>query len=143
MTAHAGRDRLGYLGGMLTAAAVVLVALALLHSILAELLIFRHAGSVTGLPALGFPPTLGRPDSPMGIIRACWHALTVFGLAFALILGRFGALSVLSEEDRFAVQTIAGALVASAALICVSTRGKHIGWIAFLAAAALAWLGAR
>lgn len=128
---------------MLIAAAVVLLVLASLHSVLAEWMIFRRMHAVTGLPELGFPPTLGRPDSPVGIIRACWHALSIFGLALASILARFGSLPALDDEGLFVVRTIGGALAGSAALIAVWTRGKHIGWIGFLAAASLCWLGAR
>jgi hypothetical protein len=127
---------------MLLAAAALLVVLALAHSLLAEWMIFRHAHHLSGLPLLGFPPTMGAPQPASHIVRACWHLLGVFGVAFAVLLARYGMRTSLGDDERFAVRTIGAALAAGGALIFLGTRAKHVGWVGFSAAAALCWLGA-
>jgi len=126
---------------MLLASAVLLAVVGLVHSVLAELTMFRQLPRATGLAPLGFPPIAGAAQSPVLTVRACWHLLTVFGWTFALILGRFAAQPTLTTGDRFIVQSIAAALAAAAVVMFVGTRGKHLGWAAFAAAAALAYLG--
>jgi hypothetical protein len=126
---------------MLTAAAVVLVLLGLLHSVLGEILVFRRLSGAQGVPSLGFPPLVGGRDSAVPTMRACWHLLTVFGWTSAWLIARLGALPELGPGDRTIVQALALSLGACAVVMLVGTRARHLGWIGFLAAAALAWLG--
>jgi hypothetical protein len=128
---------------MLIAASLVVLLLGLLHSALGEWLIFRHLRHVGGFRSLAFPPIVGAPEPPRATLRATWHNLSILGVAFAVVLGRFGMLSTLTSSDQFVVRALALALFTSAVLRFASTRGKHIGWLGFLAAAMLSWFGAR
>lgn len=125
---------------MLLAAAVVVFILGLLHSGLAEPIIFRHLPKVPGLPSLGFPPIVAGPDPAHRSLRATWHNLTILGWMIAVVLARFGTLPALTSGERFVVQAISVSLAASSVLWFVGTRGKHLGWVGFLAAAILCWL---
>jgi hypothetical protein len=127
---------------MLLAASIVLFLLGALHSGLGELMIFESLPRASGLPGLGFPPLIGAPESAVRTMRACWHLLTVFGWGFALLLGRYAMQSELGAGDAFVVRAMAGALLACALVMLVGTRGKHLGFAAFFAAAVLCWLGA-
>ena len=125
---------------MLVAASIVLVVLGALHSILGEKLIFRRLERIEGLPLAGFPPIIGAKVPPDFALRATWHNLTIFGWTFALILGRWDLVT--AGGGHFLAQTVAIALLISAVLWAVASCGKHIGWLGFLLAAVLTWLGA-
>ncbi len=81
-------------------------------------------------------------EPPHRTLRATWRTPTILTLAIALILGRFALLPALAGGERFVVQMLAGGLGACALWWCASSRGKHVGWGGFLAAAVLAWFGA-
>ena len=57
-------------------------------------------------------------------------------------LGRWDLVTPAAGGDHFLAQTFAVALLISAVLWAVASHGKHIGWIGFLLAAVLTWLGA-
>lgn len=124
---------------MLIAAAAVVFVLGLLHSVLGEMMIFRHLAGMSGLPRLGFPPML-RADAANRTLRACWHLLTILGWTCAAILARLAALPALGSGERFIVHAMAISFGACAVCMGAGTRGRHVGWIAFLAAAILCGL---
>ncbi len=125
--------RTRYDGHMLTAAGGVLFVLGLVHSVLGEIRLFRGFPR-EAFPTVGFPPIVGAPDSLVPTLHVCWHLLTVLGWMLASILA-FGAI------DQRTVQIIAAALSLCAVLVAIWTRGKHIGWLGFSAAAVLCWAG--
>jgi len=127
---------------MLVAASIVLVVLGALHSILGEKLIFRRLDRIEGLPLAGFPPIIGAKVPPDFALRATWHNLTIFGWTFAVILGCWDLVTPAAGGGHFLAQTFAIALLISAVLWAAASRGKHIGWLGFLLAAVLTWLGA-
>ena len=128
---------------MLIAASLILFLLGALHSGLGEWFIFRHIQGVSGFRPLGFPPIVGGSTPPQATLRSTWHNVTILGLAFAAILGRFAQLSTLTESEEFILRVISLSLLASSVLWFVATRGKHVGWLGFLLAAGLTWFGAR
>ena len=112
---------------MMTAGVLALVVGAV-HSVLGEILIFRH------LRVRGLVPTLAAPplrERHVRILWATWHFATALGWAFGLALFR-----AVSPNSAAALAFLGGSL-----LVLVGTRGRHPGWIGCLAVAALAWLG--
>jgi hypothetical protein len=124
--------------GLLLAAAILLLVTGLVHSVLGELLILRHLAQLREVP-----PLLGSVELTKRTLRFTWHLPTLLASGIALILARYAYSAPLGEGERFAVQVISGALLACAVVTFAVSRGKHPGWVAFLAAAALCWMGAR
>lgn len=123
-----------------TAAAILAIVVALVHSILGEVMIFRRLrkpGRV--IPTDGGDRLLG---SNVRILWASWHVLTVFGLGMAAMLLRL-ASSARSAEYDFVAQVIAVSMLGGSLLVLVGTRGRHPGWIGLLGVAVLVWLGLR
>ena len=123
----------------LIGAAALSVSIALVHSVLGERIIFRHlrrAGRVV--------PTEGGAllrEYQVRILWSVWHGLSAMGLGLA------GVLLWLSQPAADALSAgrveacIALAMGATGLLVLVSNRGRHLGWLALLAVAALVLLG--
>ena len=120
---------------LLAVAGGLAIVTGIAHSVLGELLIFRHLRSGTLVPTHGAPPLQGRN---VRILWATWHLATVFGWAFAAIL-----LRVAFQPDVPLLPLVAGATVAAniggSLLVLVGTRGRHPGWVALAVVAALTW----
>ncbi len=114
----------------LFAAAGLLVLTAAAHSVMGERLIFSHWRKAAGPPA-----------AVAGILQATWHALSVLGVAVAVVLWRLSTVGEPSPEHTFITATIAVAVAVCAVLVLVYTRGKHPGWLALCVAAILVGLG--
>ena len=110
---------------------------ALVHSVLGEHLIFRHLRNGRVVPALGAPPLQPRN---VRILWATWHLASVFGLAFSGLLLGLGRGA--TAPDPLVTGAIVFAYVGGALFVLVGTRGRHPGWIALLAVAALTWAAA-
>ena len=102
--------------------------------VLGEILIFRHVRKGGLVPAMGAPPLRERN---IRIIWATWHLATVFGWAFAGVLFRlaFGHPS----PSSLILSAIVFAYLGGAILVLIGTKGRHPGWIALSAVAALTW----
>lgn len=115
-------------------AGVIAVLTGVVHSVLGEWLIFRHLRTGGLVPALGASPLRARH---VRIIWATWHLASVFGWAFA------GMLLTLAFDPAppasLVTAGIASAYLGAGVLVLVGTRGRHPGWVALLAVAALAW----
>lgn len=113
-------------------AAVLAAVTGLAHSVLGEILIFRHLRDGRLVPARGAPPLRERH---VRILWATWHLATFFGWAFA------GVLFQLAIGRPMSAPLVAGAIamayLGGAALVLVGTKGRHPGWIALTAVAAL------
>lgn len=123
-----------------TAAAILAIVVALVHSILGEVMIFRRLrkkGRV--IPSDGGDRLLG---SNVRILWASWHVLTVLGLGMAAILLRLASTAHTPEHD-FIAQAIAVSMLGGSLLVLVGTRGRHPGWVGLLGVAVLVWLGVR
>ncbi len=122
----------------LLAAGVLAIVVGLVHSVLGEVLIFRRMRSH------GIVPTVGAPllrESHVRILWASWHIVTILGWAMAAILLRLAFLTDYRVIEAFVVNAIIAAMLCSALLVLIATRGRHPGWIGLLGVAALTWLG--
>ena len=119
----------------LAIAAALAVLTGIVHSALGEHLIFRHLRSGTLVPALGAPPLRSRN---IRILWATWHLASVFGWAFAAVLARL-ALEPDAPLRSLAVGATVAAYAGGSLLVLVGTRGRHPGWVALAAVAALTW----
>lgn len=108
------------------------------HSVLGEILIFRHLRNGTLVPELDAPPLRSRN---IRIIWATWHLATVFGWAFAGMLLQL-ALSPQASPLTLLVGATVAAYAGGSLLVLVGTRGRHPGWIALAAVAGLVWAAA-
>ena len=119
---------------LLLVAGVITAVTGLIHSVFGEILIFRHVRNGGLVPAVGAPPLRERN---IRIIWATWHLATVFGWAFAGVLFRlaFGHPSPTS----LILSAIVFAYLGGAILVLIGTKGRHPGWIALSAVAALTW----
>jgi hypothetical protein len=113
-------------------ASLLAAATGIAHSVLGELLIFRRLRNGSFVPTLGAPPLRERN---VRIIWATWHLATLFGWAFA------GVLFQLAVGRPLSVSLVVGAIVfaylGGAILVLVGTKGRHTGWVALAAVAAL------
>lgn len=124
---------------MLVVAAVLALATGLVHSVLGEVLIFRHLRSGGFVPSKGAPPLSERN---IRIIWATWHLATVFGWAFAGVLLWLAVAPHNDSPGALIVSAAVFAYLAGSLLVLIGTKGRHPGWIALLVVAALTWLGA-
>lgn len=119
--------------GLVAAAALVFV-IGLVHSWMGELRIFRH------LRRGGIVPTGGDPvlrDFQTRILWASWHLVTVLAWALAALLAWLAQPAAQAASGGVAEGICAAALAAGAGLVLWSNRGRHLAWIALLAAVAL------
>ena len=112
----------------------------IVHSVLGEILIFRHLRSGGLVPTLSAPPLRERN---IRIIWATWHLGSVFGWAFAGVLLRLAAAPHDSSLMAFVLSAIVFANLGGSLLVLIGTKGRHPGWIALLAVAACTWLAAN
>lgn len=124
---------------MFIAAGAVALITGLVHSLLGEVLIFRHLRRGGLVPTMAAPPLRARN---IRIIWATWHLASVFGWAFAGILFRL-AIAPDSSASALLATAIVLANLAGSLLVLIATEGKHPGWIALLLVAALTWFGAN
>ena len=116
------------------AAALLLVLIGLVHSLLGEKLIFRR------MRQGGFIPTQGGSalrEPHVRILWASWHVLTLFGWAMAAMLLRLSSAET-PHADVF-LDCIATAMLAGAMLVLFATRGRHPGWLGLSLVAMLIW----
>jgi hypothetical protein len=122
----------------LAVAAGVAVLTGVAHSLLGEMIIFRQLRRGTLVPGQDAPPLRSRN---IRIIWATWHVATLFGWAFAGVLLQLALSPQASLVSLFLNATVA-AYAGGSLLVLVGTRGRHPGWIALAAVAALVWIGA-
>jgi hypothetical protein len=102
------------------------------------MLIFRQLRRGTLVPGQDAPPLRARN---IRIIWATWHVATLFGWAFAGVLLQLALSPQASLVSLFLIATGA-AYAGGSLLVLVGTRGRHPGWIALAAVAALVWTAA-
>jgi hypothetical protein len=120
------------------AAGVLALIVGAAHSVLGEILIFRHLRSRGLVPSMGVPPLRERH---IRILWATWHLATVFGWASAVVLLRLASPSTASSLQALVENAIVVAFLGGSFLVLIGTKGRHPGWIGLLAVAALAWFG--
>ena len=125
---------------LLIAAAAVAIATGLVHSLVGEILIFRHLKNGGAVPNMSAPPLKERN---IRIIWASWHLATVFGWAFAALLLQVAFARAPSSLACAVLHAAACANLGGAILVLIGTKGRHPGWIALLVVAVLVWLAAN
>jgi hypothetical protein len=122
------------------AAGIVAIIVGIAHSVLGEGLVFRR------MRREGVVPTDGGTvlqERHVRIIWACWHALTVLGWLAAAILFWLAAAPRHDSSTHFPETAISVAMLLSSGLVLIGTKGKHPGWIGFLAVAVLVLFGSN
>lgn len=118
------------------AAGVLALVVGAVHSVLGEVLIFRHLRSRGLVPAMGAPPLRERH---IRILWASWHVATVFGWAFGIVLLRFATLTAEHSLREIVESAIVFAFLGGSFLVLIGTKGRHPGWVGLLGVAALVW----
>lgn len=113
----------------LAAAAVLVLIVGLVHSILGEILIFRHQPRSPG--------GVRTHQRPFDILWATWHIATVFGFAFAALLWWLAVVPEPFPLRGALLTTAAAAYAIGGVLVFVGTRARHPGWIGMLGVALL------
>lgn len=117
----------------LVVAAGLTVLVAAAHSYLGERYVLTRLFRRDNLPKL-----LGDTWFTKQVLRFAWHLTSVAWLGFGALLLALAA----GPPTPAALRTIVAVTFGVHALITlVVSRGRHLAWIAFLAIAALAWLG--
>lgn len=126
------------MNAMFVLAAVLMVLIGLVHSVLGERLIFRRMRRGGWIPTEG-GKLIG--EGHVRILWATWHGLTVFGWGMAAMIF-WMALHPSAEAGWLLMQHIvAASALGTSALVLVGTKARHPGWIGLLAVALLVWLG--
>ncbi|MEX2182318.1 MAG: hypothetical protein WD771_09775 [Gemmatimonadaceae bacterium] len=124
----------------LVVGAMLLLGAAVAHSLLGEKVVlqrlFRRAAEREG-------PNRRAGDDPLTrqTLSLAWHSLSVVLVGLAAILfeaARDGA--AFGTAWRPVMMLLTATFVALAALSLVIARGRHVGWMWFLAVAAATWL---
>jgi len=117
-----------------TVAAVLAVAIGAAHSYLGERYILVRLLRRADLPRL-----FGSDVFTKRTLRFAWHMTTVawWGLGAVLVMVTGGA------SARSTGAAIAATFLATALLILIGSRGRHLAWIVFLVIAAAAWYATR
>ncbi len=116
----------------LFSAAILMIVVGMVHSVLGERLIFSR------LRAGGLIPSDGGShlrERHVRILWATWHFASVLGWAAAFVL-LYAADAALPAP---VIQALVAAAAAGGILVLVGTRGKHPGWIALLVVALLVY----
>lgn len=118
---------------MLLAAAILVLAIGVIHSYLGEKYILMR------LFRQPLPKLFGDDTFTKRTLRFVWHLLTVawFGLAALLIL-----LSLCELSTSNALNVIGTTFAVTALTAFVASRGKHLSWIVFGAVATLCYIAA-
>jgi len=117
---------------LLIAAAASCVALATVHSLIGERLIFGRMDSASFCEASGMAPRRWLA------LRGSWHLVSLFGLGFAAIFGVLAFGSPSNPENILAA--LAVTFFISGIFWFWMTKGGHPAWIVFLIVGGLSLL---
>ena len=117
---------------MLHLAAILIVLLAIAHSVLGERYILQR------LFRRELPHLLGGPEFTRRTLRFAWHltSMLAFGLGAVLWL-----LAGSPPSPALLARVLGGVLLASGLLPLLFTRGRHLSWVVLFVAGGLclAW----
>jgi len=121
------------MNGYLFLAGCLAVLLAIVHSVLGELLIFRH---------LRQSPCFTLAEGPLkkrhlNTLWSTWHLISIFGLGFAALLMWLSQTDVMQSQSLGVLLIIGVSFLISAAFWLWGTKGKHPAWFVLLAIAIL------
>ncbi|MGH6696951.1 hypothetical protein [Sphingopyxis sp.] len=116
---------------ILLVAAILLFSACIVHSWLGEVMIVRPL--LAALPAAG---VFGEGHYARTILRLAWHATSIawcgIGIAIAVM-----AVAPASRQWALTLTVFAATFCVTAIAMLVTTRGRHKGWLLFLAVAIL------
>ncbi len=112
-------------------AAVLAIAIGLLHSFLGERLVLSPLSRLDSLPKL-----LGSRTFMIRTLRFAWHVTTVLLVGTAAIAVVI-AQPETAEANGAAATVLAITYLACAVVAAVGSRGRHFSWVLFLAAGLL------
>jgi hypothetical protein len=121
------------MNGYFVGAAALLFVVALVHTVLGEVLVFSRLRRGTLVPTDGGNALRERH---VRILWATWHLVTAMGWAMAAML-----LGLASSPSAPVEHAIAVCMLIGSALVLIGTNGRHPGWIGLLGVAILTWLG--
>ncbi len=110
-------------------AGLLAVLLGAIHSVLGEVLIFRHLRRKGPVSSSGSPILTGRQ---VRTLRATWHLVSWFGWGFAAILLHWSGSASSDAHLAFAQSVMMVTFLTSALYWLVATKGKHPAWIVLL-----------
>jgi hypothetical protein len=113
---------------MLQAAAFLLVAMGIAHSVLGERYILTRLFRRADLPKI-----FGSAEFTVGTLRFTWHLTSVMGFGLAAVLLQLAG----QASPKEIVTTLGWLCVASGLLPLIWTRGRHLSWLFLFAAAGL------
>lgn len=121
----------------LTTAALLMIAIGLVHSILGEHLIIKPILALGKLPNIKGSDFITRRT-----LRFAWHltTLAVFGLA-GIVLVYAGA--VIDMNGALVLKMIATIFFIASGISLLAVRGKHFSWWVFLMIGALILVGIK
>jgi hypothetical protein len=113
----------------LVVAGALLIVLALVHSTLGEMLIFRHVrrGKLSHAGAIEL-----LPQRRWDAIWSSWHLVTLLGSGLGLALIASAVTESADQRLSNAVSVIAAMLGLASVYWLLGTRGKHPAWIILL-----------
>ncbi|MET1256794.1 hypothetical protein [Aliikangiella maris] len=119
----------------LLTSATLSIIVGLVHSMLGELLIFKHFRKNSIVPTITKPPLRERN---LRIIWASWHIASILGWAFGAILFY---LSINGEiTTPVLIRVIIISMLAAGSLVLFATKARHPGWIGLFGVAICSWL---
>lgn len=119
-------------------AGILCFILGIVHSFLGEYLIFKDKREKKALvPSKG---SENLKERHLRILWATWHLVTTFGWCLGALLIKISALEASNLID-FMVKSISTAMILSALLVLIGTKGKHPGWIVLLAIGIVLMIG--
>lgn len=119
------------------AAGIIMMLLAVIHSVLGERLIFRHVSP--GTP-LGQTARTVLSERRWRALRATWHLISILSAGLSLCAGVAAVRGAAVTVEPAVI--MAGTFVVMGVYWLLETRGGHPAWIAFLLIAVLMGLGA-
>src|SRR5687767_1316218 len=116
----------------LATAAILATLLAAAHSYLGERYILIRLFRRDDLPKL-----FGGTTFTKGTLRFAWHITSVMALGIAALL--LGLARPEGADAQTQARIIAATLAACGVVALIGSRGRHLSWIVFFAAGALAF----
>jgi len=113
------------------------VFLGIAHSIIGEVLIFKHwRQGGASKAALGSKLPLRHKR----ILWSTWHLASVFGWGISAILFKFSLSQEAIPLEGYIKNTLAYTMMVGGVLVLAGTRGRHPGWLVLLVIAVLIWV---
>ena len=117
------------ISGILTA------LMAIVHSVVGEILILIPLQKAEGLPAVR-----GSVRTTRSTLRFTWHVTSVFGIGIAFIFFYYSRFTEFNSEQIYILRTLSLTFLASFVVAIVGSRARHPSWAVFIFVSILTWL---